>query len=467
MSYRFLEFPNQLRVLLYYPDSKHGNCEVSLVMKNGLLDETFFQCGWTHMIEHLWADIFNTAQGLDLQNHGVRVGASTGDFIVHMDCKGSSSLVVPMIDILSQVFKYDGYKAETKTKEKWNREVKIVLHELAMRATPEDKIREDIFSHWIQCMGPVCKTGQKNKSEKKTQTQTQTQTKAWYKHPLQYTWKDYWESMCEADRKEMYAYGTSKLNLSHTVLCIRGSYDIVDAIYAIEKFWKPLKSPAPRYQFQPIPYHLHSGLIHIKGVGLHENHAQMWLLIQLPPIKLNEFRKIATLLTLREYWCRGYGCRLIRAIRERHGLFYRVESEVHISLNPKKAPGYLKIALHTSPQMIWDLMKQVQKEIILLTSQPITSKQWTRVKNIPLDMDTVRDDPVSIHALAYLFGLFSEDDEWEEDFDAEYFQLSPLEVQKMAQKIFRPSRMLSVLVTSSHAASSSSSSSSNMKKKRK
>lgn len=408
--------------LVMIPRNMSGLFYVSLVMRNGFIDETKRTWSYTHIGEHLLSqftsDKYPSAD--HMKKHlgilGIDSNAYTRPYTTGYWLLGSKKHASFMIDVLSSAF------FQFKFTDSWEKQRNIVAEELKGR-----------IDQWTPLTEIMSKTLYPN-------------------HTLSATFKEELQSTSGATEREIINMLLSKLDPRVSTVLVEGDFD------------KDILLPEMLRAFDNHKAHLHYKQIIERTRPLHGPKmvrcniqssviSKIVYTFQLPGMSRFDTKLHAVMEMTKQYFCAGYYSRLYYLLRETHGLIYGLESEYDLSPVPSKIPGEFNITIQVDPQQVDKVLTIVNDEIERLKQNKVSRKDMLRLKN---NMHFKN----SMETLDARAGKFAENCAyyivWNEPVQtyAEYFKLlqsvKAADIQDLAKRMFRIEQRLIAIGAGHH-----------------
>ena len=385
---------------------------ISLVMRNGMIDETEETWSYTHMGEHLFAqftsDAFPQAVGDTLGYLGIENNAYTAKFYTGYWLMGHKRHVHFLIRLLSSAF------FEYRFADSWEKQRNILLEELKGRS-----------DQWMPLTEAISKV-------------------LYPKHALGTSLKEDMTSIQHASECHVIQYMLSRLDPRCTLLLVEGDFEIQQLLPAlVEVFDRPKASVGYEQRFHVVPV--------LKGPKLvrcpisSTLSSRIVYTFQLVGLSIFDNTLDAALTMMMQYFCTGYYSRLYQVLREKYGLIYSLESSHELSPVPEMVPGELTITVQVDPVHVQSVLEIIDKELDDLKNCEIEVKEVTRLKNnlqFKSSMENLNKRPGKyVEYYAHYLA-------WNQPIQTykEYYELlknvKAADIQCVARRVFRPEHLL-------------------------
>jgi predicted Zn-dependent peptidase len=344
------DLKNGIKVVIV-PRKTSGLVYVSLIMRNGKLDETNHTLGFTHIGEHLLAKYtskkFPRYEGVkgQLGFLGVENNAYTSIYDTGYWLLGNKKHLPFMLNLLSSAF------FEYKFTDEWPKQRNIVMEELKSRN-----------SHiWAPLDEEIVK-------------------KLFPNHRLGVSWRDELKCVARSSLRDVLDYNTKKWDPKCTLLLVEGDVEAGIVLSDLQKHFDRPKSSV-NYEQKIEKIELFKGPLVIRKSIPASAVTKLLFIYQLPNMSRFEHKLDASIMMMLKYFCSGYYSRLYQLLREKNGLIYGLESEYDLSPVPDSFPGLLKIEIRIDPKHVNKVIDIVEDEIDRLKKFLVPRREMLRIKN--------------------------------------------------------------------------------------
>jgi predicted Zn-dependent peptidase len=359
-----IELDNKMQVVIIPSDLKsksniHGLVYVSLVMRNGRVDETNHTWSYTHMSEHLFAKLtshkyprYEDVKGemgfLGIQSNAFTKLYETGYWFI-----GEEKNLNFILDVLLSAF------FEYTFTDDWKKQRNILIEEIKSRNSGIwNQFEEDIRI-------------------------------ALYKdHRLGVTWKQELNVISQASQHQVVNYLKQKLDPACSTLLIEGSMSNVSSILkqietiaASSKVRKVKSKSTSAYKQRIESLKIFDGpqLLHVPVSS--SSVSRIVFIFQIPEISIFNRQDKAKVMCLHLYFCNGYYSRLYQILREKHGLVYGIETACELSPIPQQIPGEFMIDIKVDPQNVKQVIEIVHAEIERVKHLLVSDREVQQLHN--------------------------------------------------------------------------------------
>ena len=359
-----IELDNKMQVVIIPTEFKaesnlHGLVYVSLVMRNGRIDETNHTWSYTHMSEHMFAKLtshkyprYEDVKGemgfLGIQSNAYTKLYETGYWFI-----GQEKNLTFILDVLLSAF-FDYTFTDD-----WKKQRNILIEEIKSR-------NSGIWS----------------------QFEEDIRIALYKEHRLGVTWKEELNVISQASQHQVVNYLKQKLDPACSTLLIEGSISNVsrilkqiESIVDSSKVRKVQSKLTHAYKQRIASLRPFDGpqILHVPV--LKSSVSRIVFIFQIPEISLFKRRDKAKLMCLHLYFCNGYYSRLYQVLREKHGLVYGIESLCELSPIPQHIPGEFIIDIKVDPQHVKQVIKIVHDEIELVKRAIVSDREMQQMHN--------------------------------------------------------------------------------------
>ena len=321
-------------VILPNKQKKHGVVYVSLVIRNGRIDETKHNLSYTHMCEHMFAMLTSNryAESENVKSRfgflGVTCNAYTKTFETGYWFLSTQKNLDLILDLLASTFFDYTFTGDLK------KQCNVVLEEMKSR---NSGVWSD-FEEQIRCT-------------------------LYNGHRLGATWKEEAECIRRASKNQLTTYLRHKLDPSHATLFVEGTIENVSRLLSeIEKkFNRPKIGRKYKQHIEPVEIIEYPKSIQV-SVPV-SNISRVMFVYQIPDISRFDHHKNAAIKLLLQYFSSGFYSRLFQVLREKHGLVYGVQSSCDVSPVPHLIPGEFIIDIKVDPRHVQQVVDIVTAEI--------------------------------------------------------------------------------------------------------
>lgn len=342
------QLPSGMKVLLM-PRKTHGLVYFSIVMKNGLIDETAHSLGFTHTGEHLLAQYtskkFPTHHGVrsKLGFFGVENNAFTSTFDTGYWMIGKQSELKLIMDLMSSM--YFGYKFTND----WNKQRNIVLEEIKMRGSDT----------WVPLL------------EKMNQT-------IYPNHRLSFSRAEELKCLSTAQESDVVEFTTNRLNPKCTLILIEGDFELKPVWLEIKRMFGAKGKSIYEQHIQRVEAFHGPKLVRCPIPS--SKVSKIIYLYQLIGLQQFDYDADATIMMMMRHFCNGYYSKLYQILRERHGLIYGIDSKFELSPT-LDIPGSLRLEIKVDPVHVKKVIKIINAEIQKLKTTPVSHREMQRLRN--------------------------------------------------------------------------------------
>jgi zinc protease len=346
------ELKNGMKVVII-PRKMSGLVHVSMVMRNGFVDETKHSLSFTHMGEHLFAKYtskkfprYESVKGrlgfLGIENNAYTTKFTTGYWML-----GQKKHLQTILTLLST--SYFDYKFT----DDWFKQRNILIEEVKQRnsgtfAPLDEVVRSTLYEN----------------------------------HRLGVSWKDEVKCISKASAKDVIAYNQKKRQPHNTIVLIEGDIEAGLIFPDVQSMFETIPSKAEQYALHVprAPDFVGPKLIR-KQLPIHGKTSKLIYTYQLKNMSCFDKKLESTLFAMLKYFCHGYYSRLSQILREKHGLIYGIESDYFMSPRPDDVKGCLQFSMHLDQSNITKVMDIVTEEIDRLKKFVVPRKEMLRLKN--------------------------------------------------------------------------------------
>ncbi len=345
---------NGLKVLYIPRKSCYGAVAVTLIGKNGRVDETHDNLSYTHMGEHLMCLLTSkhnkdeTAIMEKIGFEGITNNAYTGEYEVGYWYIMNNKNIKWILTLLSQMlfdFEFHG---------DWKHQINIVVEEVRMRNSDLwISVYENIHRHLFP------------------------------KHRLSATFEQEITSLNNANPMEVVNYNKNKMNPSEMVLCVEGDFDLSIIQQMVQSLFSQRKHTDYKLSIPPIILKQFEGPLTIRQdvPGDQVKNAKI-IMIWRHNTNMFDQIKISQLDVMMKYFCSGFHSILYNRLREKEGLVYGIISKNQLSPEPKRVPSRLTIIINVIPKNINKVLEIIEEEIKLLKARIPSHHHMQRLKNM-------------------------------------------------------------------------------------
>lgn len=408
------ELKNGMKVVMV-PRKTSGLIYISLVMRNGRIDETKHTWSYTHMGEHLLAKFtskkFPKFEGVkgQLGFLGIENNAYTGNFDTGYWLLGHKKHAPFIIRLLSSVY-YD-YKFT----DNWQKQRNIVMEEIKSRSS----------DHWTPLIEMISKTLYPN-------------------HRLSTTWKEELKCISHASESDVTRFLLNKLDPRVTLILIEGDFEIGLLLPELTKAFDRPKSDI-HYQQLVTPVTLFKGPKLIRCPVPSSVVSKIVYIYQLPKMSRFDNKLDAVIMMMMRYFCIGYYSRLYQVLREKNGLIYGLESSYELSPVPDILPGELTINIQVDPQHVKSVLEIVDNEIDRLKQFVVPRKEMLRLKNslqFQRSMEILNKRPGKYVDNCAYYVTWNQPVQTYTEYFEQLHKVKSREIQGVAKRIFCPEHKL-------------------------
>ena len=405
-------FENGMKLVMV-PRSMSELVYVSIVMRNGCLDETKHTLAYTHFGEHLLAQLtskrFPNADAITqrLGALGIEHNAFTRIFDTGYWLLGHRKHLSYMIQLLSSAYFRYQFAGD------WEKQRNILSEEV-----------KSYIDQWTPLSEAISKTLYPN-------------------HFLSTTLPDALHSIKHAKEHDVLQYLHKKLDPRVTSVLIEGDFDKDAMLVELTQAFDREKQQTYEQIINPSQPIQGPRLIRCKITA--SAVSKIVYTIQLPKMSRFNSQLHVQMEMMQQYFCSGYTSRLYYLLRETHGLIYSLESSYDLSPVPNEIPGDFIITIQVDPQQVDAVLKIVNEEIIRLQQHGVSRKQMMRIKNtmqFKNSMETLNVRPGKfVDNCAYYIN-------WNEPVltYTEYFEklqaVTAKQIQRLSKRVFRPESTL-------------------------
>jgi len=405
-------FENGMKLVMV-PRSMSELVYVSIVMRNGCLDETKHTLAYTHFGEHLLAKFtskrFPNADAITkrLGALGIEHNAFTRIFDTGYWLLGHRKHALYMIQLLSSAYFRYQFAGD------WEKQRNILSEEV-----------KSYIDQWTPLSEAISKS-------------------LYPGHFLSTTHPEVMHVIQNAKEHDVLQYLHNKLDPRVTSILIEGDFDKDAMLVELTKAFDREKPHTYEQMITPVQPIQGPKLIRCKITA--SAVSKIVYTFQLPKMSRFNSQLHVQMEMMQQYFCSGYNSRLFYLLRETHGLIYGLESSYDLSPVPNELPGDFIITIQVDPQQVNAVLKIVDEEIIQLKQNGVPRKDMVRIKNtmqFKSSMETLNARPGKfVDNCAYYIN-------WNEPVltYTEYYgklqAVTAKQIQRLSKRVFRPESLL-------------------------
>lgn len=408
------ELKNGMKVIMV-PRKTSGLVYISLVLKNGLLDEDKHTLSFTHAGEHLFAKYtskkyprFEGVKGrlgfLGIENNAFTTKFNTGYWFL-----GNKKHLQFLMNLLSfSLFEY-------KFTDDWPKQRNIIAEEVKSR---HSHIWNPLYEMVLNTLYPG--------------------------HRLGVTWREELKCLSRASLSDVLQFNSKKWDPQHAMLLVEGDFEVGIILPEIQKLFDRAK-PDIHYDFKASPVVLLHGPKLIRKSIPSSHTSKLIYIFQLPHMSRFDLKLDAILLMMLRYFCTGYYSRLYQLLREKYGLIYGLESEYELSPVPDLLPGYLQITIQVDPAHVDKVRGIVDEELERLKKFIIPRKEMLRLKNnlqFQRSMEILNKKPGKFVEQCATFVDWGHPVQTFTEYYDQLRKVKSSEIQGVAKRVFKKEHML-------------------------
>lgn len=406
------ELKNGMKVIMV-PRKTSGLIYISLIMKNGFLDENKHTLSYTHAGEHLLAKYtskkyprFEGVKGR-LGFLGIENNAFTSKFHTGYWFLGNKKHLSFLMNLLSSAF------YTYKFTDDWPKQRNIVMEEVKSR---NSNIWSPLHESVLQTLYPG--------------------------HRLGVTWREELKCLSRSSLRDVMRFNSDKWDPRGAMLLLEGDFESGLILPEVQKLFGHDK-PEIKYNLKTLPVMLLNGPKRIHKSIPSSNVSKLLYIFQLPRMNRFEPKLDATIVMMLRYFCTGYYSRLNQILREKHGLIYGLESEYELSPVPDVVPGYLQISINCVH--VDKVMSIVEDELERLKKFVIPRKEMLRLKNnlqFQRSMEILDKKPGKFVEQCALYVDWGQPVQTFTEYHEQLQKIKPSEIQGVAKRVFKQEHML-------------------------